>query len=174
MKGIQTTSARTPEWLDKATRLKEVALQRLESMPEALSGMSPAPDAWSAAGVVEHLILLEENIVGLWREKLLETTSPRAGIKPGIVSRLVGFLITKTGIRVPTAPELEPKDAQSADVLRRRWHAARENLIAALPDDPKSAWIMHPAFGPLSSEQMGRILAAHLEHHLRHWPAPKA
>ena len=162
------------EWLDKATKLKEVVLVRLDSMPETQRTVAPAPGEWSASGVVEHLVLLEENIAGTWRQRLLEMPSPKTGIKSALLSRIVSVVVSKTDLRVPTATELEPKEVMEVDELRDRWHTARERLVAALPDDTRSAWILHPEFGPLSSEQMGRLVASHLEHHLRHWPAPKA
>jgi hypothetical protein len=172
-KTSQSTSA-DAEWLDKATELKEAVLARLESMPEAQRATAPVTSEWSASGVVEHLILVEENLVGLWRQNLLEKPSPISGRKSGIVSGIVSFVFSKTGIRVPTVPELEPKEMMSIVELRKRWEETRERMVESLPDDTHSAWILHPAFGPLSSEQMGRLLASHLEYHLRHWPTPKA
>ena len=85
---------------------------------------------------------------------------------------MVSVGVTKTGMRVPTVPELEPRGGLALGELERRWTETRAKLIAALPGDPRAAWILHPAFGPLSSDQMGRILSAHLAHHLRHWPKP--
>ena len=162
------------EWLDRATKLKEAVLVRLDSMPETQRAIAPAPGEWSAYGVVEHLVLVEENIAGLWRQRLLEMPSSKVGIKSGLLSSIVSFVFSKTNFRVPTLTELEPKEVMGVDELRNRWDTARETLVAALPEDTRSAWILHPEFGPLSSDQMGRLMAAHLEHHLRHWPAPKA
>ena len=104
----------------------------------------------------------------------IEMPSPKAGFKSGILINIVSFVVSKTGIRVPTVTELEPKDGMGFDELRARWDTARETLVATLPDDARVAWILHPSLGPLNSEQVGKLLAAHLEHHMRHWPAPKA
>lgn len=163
-----------PEWLDKATSLKGVVLDRLAAMPESKRALAPPPGEWSASGVVEHLVLFEENVAGPWRQRLLEMPSPKVGIKAAFISRMVSFVMSKTNARVPSLPGLEPTEELGVDELRSRWDTARERLVAALPDDPRSPWILHPAFGPLTSEQIGRLTVAHLEHHLRHWPAPKA
>lgn len=173
MPELHNPTLQVAEWLDKATKLKEVVLARLDSMPEPQRAMAPAPGEWSAAAVVEHLVLLEENVAGPWRQRLLETPSPRVGLKSGLLSGIVTFVVSKTNVRVPSLSELEPKGAMGTDELKSRWNVVRERLVAALPDDPRSAWILHPALGPLSGEQMGRLIASHLEHHLRHWPVPK-
>lgn len=161
------------EWLEQATRLKGVVLDRLEAMPEGQRNLASGSGDWSAAGVVEHLILVEENLVGLWKQKLMGIASPKAGMKSSLLSGMATFVMGKTQMRVPTVPELEPKGDIGHAALKERWGEAREQLIASLPADTGGAWILHPAFGPLSSDQMGKLLAAHLEHHLRHWPTPK-
>jgi len=169
--GSQGAQYGTAAWLDKATELKQVVMDRLAAMPAAECLAVPSPGAWSAAGVVEHLILLEETVPGLWRERLQAAGTPNVNGKSELLSRIVSFAITKTGLRVPTAPELEPKGGLGLVALERRWSDARAELVAALPDSPNAPWVLHPAFGPLSSAQMGRLLASHIEHHLKHWPA---
>ena len=161
------------EWLEKAIKLKTVILAKIDSMPEALRTVAPSPNDWSASGMVEHLVLLEENVAGPWRQRLLESPSQKVGIKANLVSRMISIVFTKTKLRVPTVPELEPKSEMTSVELKNRWDTARAGLVAALPNDDRSAWILHPALGPLSSEQMGRMIVAHLEHHLHHWPNPK-
>ena len=164
------TQVDSPQWLAKATELKETVLKRLEETPEPLRLKLPSKDAWSAAEVVEHLIVVEECVAGPWRESLARERSVKLGVKSRFVTRMVSTIFGQTGMRVPTVPELVPKGDLSLPELERRWQEARKDLVAALPEDPDVAWIMHPALGPLSSSQMGAILAAHLKLHLRHWP----
>jgi hypothetical protein len=174
MQESQTQHPQVAEWLVEATKLKETVLARLDSMPETQRVKEPGPGEWPASSVVEHLILFEENVAGPWRQKLLDAPSTKTSFKSSLLSLIVRFVVSKTGVRVPTLPELEPKEVLGADALRDRWNAVRERLVAALPADTGGAWIVHPALGPLSSEQIGKLLAAHIEHHLRHWPSPKA
>jgi hypothetical protein len=173
MKKLQKRHRQTNEWLVKATTLKEVVLDRLDSMPEALRNIAPAPSQWSAYEVVEHLILVEENVAGLWRQNLLNSPAPIVTFRSTLASGIVTFIFSKTSMRTPTVPALEPKGVSTVDELREQWDTARARLVAALPDDAHTAWILHPAFGPLSSDQMGGLLTSHLEHHLRHWPTFK-
>ncbi len=164
--------AEEPEWLAKATELKQVALERLGAMPKSERDIVSPPVSWSASGIVEHLILVEECVAGLWQERLMVVPNPEAGVKSGMLSRVVSFVFSKTGLRVPTVSELEPVGGIEIEELGLRWISARKRLIDSLPHDSHAAWILHPALGPLSSLQMGRIISSHLEHHFRHWPKP--
>ena len=161
--------SKTPDWLLESAELKDRVLARFAEMPEAFREKVTSKDAWSAAEVVEHLILVEEHVAGPWRNTLGSSESA-PGLKAGVSAAMVSTMFTRTNIRVPTVPELVPNGNLALPELTRRWDMARKECIAALPKDPKVAWIMHPVFGPLSSDQMGRILVAHLKHHLRHWP----
>lgn len=160
--------------LIEATELKEIALKRLAQMPEAARLQPPSDGRWSAAGVVEHLIIVEESLAGSWRERLAQGQPVKLGVRATLLACMVSAVMGQTSIMVPTVPELVPKRDVPLSELGPRWEKARKALIDALPDDPDAAWILHPALGPLSSSQMGVILAAHLKYHLRHWPAPVA
>ena len=164
--------AEEPEWLAKATQLKQATLERLAAMSKSARDIVSPPVSWSASGIVEHLILVEECVAGSWRERLMAVPNPKAGVKSGLLSRVVSFSMSKTGLRVPTVTELEPVGGLGMEELELRWVTAREWLVDTLPEDDHAAWILHPALGPLSSWQMGGMISSHLEHHLRHWPKP--
>jgi hypothetical protein len=161
--------SKAPGWLLESAELKERVLARFAEMPEASRDKMPSKDAWSASGVVEHLVKVEEQVAGPWR-KALGSKPPTLGIKSGVLSAMVSTVFARTNMRVPTVPELVPTGALALPELTSRWEKARNELTAVLPENSKVAWVMHPVFGPLSSDQMGKLLAAHLQHHLRHWP----
>ena len=110
------------EWLEKATKLKEAVLARLESLREAERAVAPAPWEWSASMVVEHLILFEENVVGQWRQRLLEMPSPNVGIRSSLLRSIVSFVVSKTKARAPSLPGLEPKEAMAVCDIKERWN----------------------------------------------------
>jgi hypothetical protein len=166
----QSAEYGTSDWLTKATELKRVVIYRLAAMPETERAAVTSPGGWSASEVVEHLILVEETIPSLWRERLLSVSSSKLTFRSVLLSRIISFVFSKTGLRVPTVTELEPTGGLELDALESRWSEARSRLVAALPENPNGPWVLHPAFGPLSSAQMGRVLTSHLEHHLQHWP----
>lgn len=163
-----TTGSNAPAWLLEFVELKERVLARLAEMPEALRENPPSKDAWSATEVVEHLILVEEQVTGLWR-KALGSSPAVLGFKSGVLAAMVSAAFARTGVRVPTVPELVPRGDLALPQLTVRWGKAREELAAAVPENSKVAWIAHPVFGPLSSDQVGKIFLAHLKHYLRHW-----
>jgi hypothetical protein len=151
--------------------LKEKVLERLGEMPEELRQRAPSKDAWSASEVVEHLIITEEQAAGPWRDSLRKNPSVvPLGIRSKVVTAMLAVGLGRSNMRVPTLPELVPHGGLSLADLSLRWSISRVDLAGALPENSEVAWTTHPAFGPLSSAQIGKILVAHLKHHLRNWP----
>ena len=68
-----------PLWLIEAEKLKTQVLDRLEQMSPEAREFSPGPQAWSAAQMVGHLVLVEELLVSDWRAAALRSPS----LKPG-------------------------------------------------------------------------------------------
>jgi hypothetical protein len=164
------SESKTPPWLLESAGLKEKVLSRFAEMPEALHEKVLSEVAWSAAEVVEHLILVEEHVAGPWRKALSENPPEALGLKPKILSTMVSTVFARTNMQVPTVPELVPTGGLGLPELKSRWAEASRELAVALPESSKAGWVMHPVFGPLSSGQMGKIFVAHLKYHLRHWP----
>lgn len=165
-----TIESTTPAWLLESAQLKERVLARFAEMPEVLREKEPSKDAWAAAEVVEHLILVEEKVAGPWRKELGNNPPVALGLRSRILTAMVSAVMGRTGVRVPTVPGLVPLGGLALPELTYRWAEARKELAAGLPENSKVAWIVHPVFGPLSSDQMGKLLVAHLKYHLLHWP----
>jgi hypothetical protein len=62
--------SRTRELLDYLESQRAVLRDAFEAVPPALRDRPPAPERWSAAGVVEHLAILEERIAGMFIAKI--------------------------------------------------------------------------------------------------------
>jgi hypothetical protein len=64
----------------------------------------------------------------------------------------------------PTAPELIARDADA-------WEREKEKLLALMEQVAARAsaaeWPVHPAFGPLSQKDWGRLIYRHMDHHFR-------
>jgi hypothetical protein len=163
------SESKPPAWLLELAELKQNVLTRFAEMPEALREKVPSEDAWSATEVVEHLVIVEEQVAGPWRTALGSKPS-LPGFKSGVLTAMVSGVMALTNVRVPTIPVLVPAGGHALPELTLRWAKARQDLANAVPENSKAAWIMHPVFGLLSSDQMGKLLVAHLKHHLRHWP----
>ena len=156
-------------WFAEAEALKTQILDQLERMSPEDRRLSIGPRAWSAAQVVGHLVQVEELLVNDWRDAAKKSPRRKPGRRGTLIVNMVNFAMT-TRLRLPTRDFLEPTGSMEFSDLADRWRTARKRLPLTFPPDASALWIIHPLFGPLSCEQMGRFLVAHLRHHLKHWP----
>jgi len=129
----------------------------------------PAPDAWSALEVTEHLVLAEEKSV-LGMETLTPpspTVTPLAHLRMALV-RLV--MRTDLRVKVPTRRVL-PTGSIPLEELSSRWMASRERLSAFLEGitaaDLGLARFRHPIGGWVGASVGAAFLADHIDHHHR-------
>lgn len=151
--------------------LRDTVLTRVASLPEADRTLSPGPDAWSPAQVVTHLVLAEQEYLGL-----IARAAERGvgGLRP-TRSPLVGLLcfVMRQGIPVPVPPGMAPPADASLEAAARIWEVSRADLRRWLEsvDDPRREVLgVHPQLGPMSATQMLAVLDAHLRYHLKRMP----
>lgn len=63
----------------------------------------------------------------------------------------------------PTAPELLRRTSASVGAGVQELKSEVESAVAR---GPQAQWAVHPAFGPLTHDQWGRLLHRHVDHHL--------
>ena len=145
----------------------------LMAMADALSAeqltFRPAPEAWSALDVIEHLVKVEEAIAYHTKPRsprtLLETAQTRG--KLGIMRLLfaVGWRI-----RIPIQGIL-PLGGVTLTDLARRWETAQALLAERLeqfgPDDWTRPMMKHPIIGRLTPPESLRFIYWHEGHHRR-------
>lgn len=157
-----------------ASRLARLERQRTEVLG-SLHGLGPAqlrfrptPDSWNLLDVIEHLVLIEERILG------------GLGTRPGplpILERMrvgAGFALLTVWlrgggrIRVPTGVVM-PAGGVSLDELQGRWDVARAGLTNALERftqaDLGRPMTRHPIVGKLSPAQTLSFIRTHVAHH---------
>lgn len=135
----------------------------------------PAPEAWSVAEIVEHLSIIERNVVQLAGMMLKKA---EAAAPPGAETQERQFapvsiepFLEVARTRKYTAPErVRPSGAVPvADSLaslretRAALHALRPLFERA---DGAAHTYPHPAFGPLNLHQWLAFVGAHEERHL--------
>jgi len=151
----------------------------------ATAGMSPAdlsrhPEGkWSAAEVVEHLLITYSNTAAGLR-KVLAKGAPQ-GTSPTLKNRLAQFTLLTVGYfpggRKAPAPTV-PKGLDPAQVVRAVSQALPEMDKAitecekAYGGDVKIA--DHPVLGPLTATQWRKFHYIHAHHHMKQVEALKA
>ena len=149
---------------------------RLIAAVEGLSGeqqtFRPAPGRWSVAELVEHLSIVEGNIVRLLNKLLgkAEESVPAAKASEafGPVS-IEEFVERSRGVKLEAPESIRPTGLPLADSLARlrdsraALHALRPRVERA---DGRALRFPHPAWGPLDLYQWLLFVGAHEDRHL--------
>jgi len=145
-------------------------LDRLSTYTDAQHAFQPHPESWSLAGVVQHLVLVEEAMVRNGRRQA--TTRP-AGVALGsrVRARVLFTLLGRDiRVRAPVAVVVPQTHLPLAD-LAPRWTAARADLMDYVEGLPGPMWqrtaFFHPRTGWITAMGGLRLFEVHCAHHLR-------
>ncbi|MDO6430249.1 DUF1569 domain-containing protein [Flavitalea sp. BT771] len=141
--------------LDKITR--DELIRRINTLNESCTAQ------WGKMNIgqmVDHCIRYEEMILG------------RIKCKRSFLGLLFGRVALKSLIKdespirqnMPTSPEIRVKENFSGDIAsgKEKWIALMEEFCR-LPNQD----FLHPFFGRMTKEQVGRLSYKHMDHHLR-------
>jgi hypothetical protein len=159
-----------PRQYPRLERQRAALLERLGDFTDGQHAFQPAPDCWSVAGVVQHLVLVEEAFVRYGRRQAA-TRPQRVTFGSRLRERIVlAVLARDVRIRAPVAAVIPVAHVPIA-LLAPRWAAARADLLAYLDELPGPAWtrtaFFHPRTGWITAAGGLRFLHAHTRHHLR-------
>ena len=160
--------------LVRLDRERAVVLATLDAMTPAQRDFRPAPDAWSAADVTDHLAKAESGQIEIVRRQVEAGSARRSLGRPSAPRRWLIERIMRSGLRVrmpaAVAPRVAPTGVAfeaSRAVLAGCGDAWRA-LAAAFPPELESVGVFaHPVAGPLTAAGAVCFAAAHLDHHRR-------
>jgi hypothetical protein len=146
--------------------------------PERLA-FRPDGKGWCALDVVQHLVLVEESVVGYARKKLQGPPQPVPVLDRAKLALLVLILRSPVRFRAPT-PVVIPAETVPLGDLTVRWGKVREDLreiLGSLPDERRKAlFFRHPIGGALDPHGTLDFVHEHAEHHdaqiRRTWRVP--
>lgn len=129
----------------------------------------PAPDAWSAIEVLDHIVKVEDRITAAARIGL------RAPHRIGLRDRL-GFLFidrlfrSRHRVKVPrSAADVLPDRMAKLDSICRHWVLTRselDDLLSSLsPIQFRVGVFRHPVSGWMTVPQILRFFSVHMQHH---------
>jgi len=154
----------------------EQATTRLLKTTEALgvaAHQSPGPGQWSAAQVVQHLLVAEMGI-GQYIDKKLHHAEDleKAGLGQTFKSLLLRVLLRLpfTRFKAPAVlASITPAQVPSLPQLCEEWQAVRRRLEQTLNEYPskllKRAIFKHPRSGMLTIHQTLDFMLDHVLHH---------
>jgi hypothetical protein len=146
----------------------------VDAIPASLRDQPPGSDRWSAAGVVEHLAIIDERITATVAGKIAaaraagleqgdNVTGPEAVLPPNVEA----LLADRTERR--TAPDPLHPTGLSFDAAWARADAARAafRVMLGAADGLALSRVIHehPRFGAMNAYQWAGFLAAHESRH---------
>ena len=149
-------------------RRKEALLGVVSALSPERLALRPPTGGWNALDVVQHLVLVEESVLGYARKKALGAPQPvplRDRAKLGL---FLAVLLSPVRFGAPV-PQVVPSATIPLEESARRWADARAALRAfldALPEERLgSLFFRHPIAGALDVAGTLRFLDAHVVHH---------
>jgi hypothetical protein len=152
-------------------RQRLVLLERLATYTDAQHAFQPDPSSWSLAGVVQHLILVEERLVGYGRAQAAQRPL-WVRLRTRLRERMVLAALGRGDLRIRApVPEIVPQTHVPLAELGPRWEAARADLMTYVAEVPAPRWaraaFRHPRIGWVTAMGGLRFLEAHCDHHIR-------
>jgi uncharacterized damage-inducible protein DinB len=132
-------------------------------------GYRPAPAAWSAVEVLDHIVRVEREILDVAQRGVVNPH--RRGLRDRVGVAFIDWLFrSDRRVRVPTSvPEVLPTPDADLGTVRREWDAVRHDLasfLAPLTDHQLSDGVFrHPVAGWMNVPQMLRFFWVHTHHH---------
>lgn len=158
------------ERFERLERARAELCERLSAFSPGQLQFRPAPQAWSCAEIVHHLVLSESFAVAYLGKKLdrfptLQTVSWSAGLRSTVLS---WALRSPLKFNAPS-PHVLPKPDIALHDLRAPWDELRRKLHALLervtPEMLRLPLYRHPVAGLLTVAQMLIFMYEHFDHH---------
>jgi hypothetical protein len=135
-------------------------LASVKGMPDAEADVRPSPERWSAIGNIEHVALVETNLMRI----LLDAPPGEIPATPGRELKFYEGL--KNRARKVQAPErAHPKgEVHTVTEAIAKFEAARSITTAFVEScghDPRRCSLQHPVLGPITGMECLFIVAAH-------------
>ncbi|MBI5442466.1 MAG: DinB family protein [Deltaproteobacteria bacterium] len=165
--------------LDDLDAWKDALLGSLAGESEERLAFRPEGRGWCALDVVQHLVLVEEGVVGYARKKLRGPAQNVPLLDRAKLALLVLVLKSPIRFRAPV-PQVIPEVTFPLGEVSDRWGRARRELrelLGALPSERQESLLFrHPIGGALDPAGTLVFIEEHAKHHgaqiRRYWGAP--
>jgi len=172
---------------DATPQDKERALKYLEStrqgVEEAVKGLSeaqlkfkPAPDRWSVAETLEHIVLVENFILQNTQEKIMKAPAGAADRDTAKIDAFVLAAIPDRSHKAQAPPEASPTGRWSPAETLDHFEKTRAKTIAFLQSTPdlRGHVADSPLHQPLDAYEWVLFIGAHSERHTKQMLEVKA
>ena len=154
--------------LDDLDDWKDALLGSLAIESAERLAFRPEGKGWCALEVVQHLVLVEEGVVGYARKKLLAPSQPIPLRDRAKLALLVLILRSPIRFRAPV-PQVIPEETFPLKEISGRWEKVRRELreiLGALPAERRKTLLFrHPIGGALDPAGTLDFIEEHAKHH---------
>jgi hypothetical protein len=159
------------EKFENLQKKREALLQHLDSLSSEILSFKADADKWSMVEVIEHLVMVEENLI-----KQLSANVPASTLDPESRSPAKHQTVIKVmerDIQVDVPHEsMEPHGRLTLDELLDHWDGFRKKLhelLAEITAEKKDDLVyQHPYGGPLDISDTLQFIETHFDNHMRH------
>ena len=145
-------------------------LNQLETLPQDRLSVKPGFDKWSIVEVVQHLVLVEQEMVKQAVKNPVPPDSGRAPRSREALEMVLEILERDVRVDVP-AVRMEPDGQITIDVLRTRWEESQAQLrryFQRLQEENVETLVFsHPVAGSLNALDMLDLANVHADYHIR-------
>ena len=136
-------------------------------LSDAQSHFKPAPEAWSVAGIVEHLAIVEDRIVDRIHKLLASPPEPDKPVATEEADEILAHKVLDLSSKAQAPEATHPTGrniAESVDSLVVSRNKIRDILRSA-PADFRQRSTPHQRFGPMDCHQWLMTLGGHCMRH---------
>ncbi len=141
-----------------------------KGLSEAQWKFKSAPDRWSIAEIVEHLVLVENLLLENIRPQLASSSSVApADRDPKQIDAAILAQMPDRSTKYQAPPPIVPTGRWTAQAALDRFLTSRQQTVAFLKSDAdlRGHLVSHPVFGSMDGYEWILAIAAHTDRHTK-------
>lgn len=159
------------EKFDSLKLKREALLEHLGSLSTDVTSFKAGSDKWSIVEVVEHLVIVEKDLL---RQLSVNVPTSTLDIKSKIPQKhqtVIKVMERDIAVDVPDE-SMEPRGRLALDELINQWDDIRKELqevLAEIRSENENELVyQHPYGGPLDIAEALQFIDVHFDNHVRH------
>lgn len=147
-----------------------------QGLSDAQWKFKPAPDRWSVAEILEHLVLAEDFLLENTRQKVMQAPAGKPDRDYKSTDRMVLSAVADRSRKVQAPASIQPRGGRPPQEAWNRFLQAREQTVAFLKStqDLRDHVVDSPLGRPMDAYQWILYISAHTERHTKQMLEVKA
>ena len=144
-------------------------IEATKGLSDAQWKFKPAPDRWSIAEIIEHIVLVENYLLENVRPQLASSTAPVPDRDVKQVDAMILARMPDRSTKAQAPPQIVPTGRWTPQVALDKFLADRQQTAAFLKSDAnlRGPVVNHPAFGAMDGYEWILAIAGHSERHTK-------